>query len=149
MSLFSALEIASSGMKAQRTRMNVSAMNMANKGTTRTAEGGPYKRRDVILRTVEVGAGGFEDRMRALMDPAEAQMEGVEVEEIAVSDDEPVLHYDPGHPDADENGYVAFPNISGIKEMVNMVNAARAYEAGTTVMRTVKTLAEQALRIGR
>lgn len=149
MSLFSTLEIASSGMKAQRTRMNVSAMNMANKGTTRTAEGGPYKRRDVVLRSVDVGPGGFGDRLRAVMDRGEIQTQGVEVEEIVVSEDEAVLHYDPGHPDANVDGYVAFPNISGIKEMVNMVNAARAYEAGTTVMRTVKTLAEQALRIGR
>jgi flagellar basal-body rod protein FlgC len=146
MTLLDTFDITANGMSVQRTRMNVAAMNMANKNTTRTAEGGPYRRRDVVLEAVEL-----EDDFSSVLDrnlggqPAV----GVRVREIAVSDDEPILMYDPGHPDADEAGYVATPNVSGIKEMVNVMSAARAYEAGTSVLKSAREMADQALRIGR
>ena len=151
MSLLRTLDIASTGMAAQRTRMNVAAMNIANQNTTRTEEGGPYKRRDVVLQATQVDTPKFADALAHAMPGTqdEDQSWGVAAEEIVVSNDEPVLVYDPGHPDADETGHVAMPNVSGIKEMVNMMGAARAYEAGTTVMKTVSDMAEQALRIGR
>jgi flagellar basal-body rod protein FlgC len=151
MSLLRTLDIASTGMAAQRTRMNVAAMNIANQNTTRTEEGGPYKRRDVVLQSTQVDTPKFADALAHAMPgtPDDDQAWGVAAEEIVVSNDEPVLVYDPGHPDADETGHVAMPNVSGIKEMVNMMGAARAYEAGTTVMKTVSDMAEQALRIGR
>ena len=150
MTLLRTLDIASTGMSAQRTRMNVSAMNIANQNTTRTPEGGPYKRRDVVLRTTEVDAPRFADALRSQMPRGtDDGVWGVAVDDIVETGDEPILVYDPGHPDADETGHVATPNVSGIKEMVNMLGAARAYEAGTTVMKTVRDMAEQALRIGR
>jgi flagellar basal-body rod protein FlgC len=149
MSLLRTLDIASTGMAAQRTRMNVAAMNIANQNTTRTAEGGPYKRRDVVLQTTPVPAPRFADALVQAMPEQEDEAWGVNAQEIVVTDDDPVLVYDPGHPDADETGHVATPNVSGIKEMVNMLGAARAYEAGTTVMKTVSDMADQALRIGR
>jgi len=146
--IFTTLEIASSGMKAQRTRMNVAAMNMANKNTTRSADGGVYRRRDVILETVEVDNNGFASRLRSAMKGAPTNL-GVKVQSVQESNDPARLHYDPGHPDANPEGYVEMPAISGIEEMVNMMSAARAYEAGAKMMTTVKTMAEQALRIGR
>ena len=146
MTLLRTLDLAASGMTAQRTRMNVAAMNLANKTTTRTEEGGPYKRRDVVLEAIPQERS-FGDRLASEIGDEAAV--GVRVAEIAQSDDEPMMVYDPGHPDADANGYVAMPNVSGIGEMVNLLGAARAYEAGTTVMQTVRSMAEQALRIGR
>jgi len=148
--IFSSLEIASSGMSAQRTRMNVAAMNMANKATTRTAEGGPYRRRDVVLSAVDVQTpGGFAERLRRSVSEADEAAQGVAVSEVAVSQDDPELVFDPGHPDADPDGYVAYPAVNGVKEMVNMMSAARAYEAGAKMLSTVKTMAEKALTIGR
>jgi flagellar basal-body rod protein FlgC len=146
MTLLRTLDLAATGMTAQRTRMNVAAMNIANKSTTRTEEGGPYRRRDVVLEAAPRDDRFGEKLVDAMGDEPAV---GVRVAEIAESKDDPMLVYDPGHPDADPNGYVAMPNVSGIKEMVNLLGAARAYEAGTTVMQTVRTMAEQALRIGR
>ena len=140
MSFFKTFEIASSGMSAQRTRMNVASMNMANKNTTRTEEGGPYKRRDVVLAAKPIDNGSFASRMKAMNGPNSEKFLGVRVENVATSDDPPILHYDPNHPDSDENGYVSIPNINAINEMMNMMGAARAYEAGTTVMRTAKRM---------
>ena len=150
MTLLKTLDIASTGMAAQRTRMNVAAMNIANQNTTRTPEGGPYRRRDVSLTTARVDEPQFANALHQAMPNAMGEEAwGVEVSEIAETTDDPILVYDPGHPDADATGHVATPNVSGIKEMVNMLGAARAYEAGTTVMKTVRDMAEQALRIGR
>jgi flagellar basal-body rod protein FlgC len=150
MSLLRTLDIASTGMAAQRTRMNVAAMNIANQNTTRTAEGGPYKRRDVVLQATPVPTPRFADALaQALPGTQDDEAWGVRAQEIVETGDDPILVYDPGHPDADARGHVATPNVSGIKEMVNMLGAARAYEAGTTVMKTVSEMAEQALRIGR
>jgi flagellar basal-body rod protein FlgC len=146
MTLLRTLDLAAAGMTAQRTRMNVAAMNIANKSTTRTEEGGPYRRRDVVLEAVPQERGFGEALGEAIGEEAPV---GVRVAEIAQSQDEPMMVYDPGHPDADANGYVAMPNVSGIGEMVNLLGAARAYEAGTTVMQTIRAMAEQALRIGR
>ncbi|RMG99986.1 MAG: flagellar basal body rod protein FlgC [Deltaproteobacteria bacterium] len=146
--LFTTLDIAGSGMTAERLRMNVAAMNLANARSTRTAEGGPYRRRDVVLaaRPVE---DTFQRRLGAqLVEPGEPYL-GVEAAEVVTSDDEPILVYEPGHPDADARGYVAYPNVRPVEEMVNLMGAARAYEAGTTVMRTVRKMAEQAFSIGR
>jgi flagellar basal-body rod protein FlgC len=146
MTLLRTMDLTASGMTAQRTRMNVAAMNLANRSTTRTEDGGPYKRRDVVLEAIEP-EGGFGQKLRTAMgeDPAL----GVRVKSIEESKDDPMLVYDPGHPDADANGYVAMPAVDGISEMVDLMGAARAYEAGTTVLSTVRAMAEQALRIGR
>ncbi len=146
MTLLKTMDLTASGMTAQRTRMNVAAMNLANRSTTRTAEGGPYKRRDVVLEAVEPGAG-FGAKLQSAMGDEPAL--GVRVKQIVESQDPANLVYDPGHPDADANGYVSMPAVDGIAEMVDLMGAARAYEAGTTVLSTVRQMAEQALRIGR
>lgn len=149
MTLLRSFDVAGSGMSAQRTRMNVAAMNVANQNTTRTAEGGPYRRRDVVLETVKIPAPNFANHLATEIGEDSPDGWGVTVNQVAISDEDPILIYDPGHPDANETGHVATPNISGIKEMVNMMSAARAYEAGTNVLSTLSEMAEQALRIGR
>lgn len=133
MKLLSLMDTVATGLSAQRTRMEVASSNMANAHTTRTAEGGPYRRRDVVVASREEGGG----------------VAGVEVAEIRSDPSEPRREYDPGHPDADASGYVAYPNINVVEEMVDMITASRAYEAGVTAMRTATNMAERALGIGR
>ncbi len=146
--LFTTLDIAGSGMKAQRLRMNVAAMNLANARSTRSADGGPYRRRDVVLAARPVH-GAFGPALAArLTDLPEANL-GVEAAEVVRSDDDPILVYEPGHPDADPRGYVAYPNVRPVEEMVNLMGAARAYEAQTSVLRTVRKMAERTFSIGR
>ncbi|MGA1847107.1 flagellar basal body rod protein FlgC [Deferribacter abyssi] len=133
MSFFDVLKISATGLSAQRIRINVISSNLANANTTRTKEGGPYKRKDIVFREILNGelAGG------------------VKVEKVIEDEKPPVLKYDPGHPDANEEGYVAYPNINPIEEMVNMLEASRSYEANVTVLNTAKQLALKALEIGR
>lgn len=145
MDFFTAMEVSASGLAAQRTRMNVAASNLANVSTTSTEEGGPYRRRDVVLRSQQVplaisggNAGGFADAVRA-----------VEVAAIEEDAADPRYEYDPGHPDADIDGFVAYPNINGVEEMVDMITASRAYEAGITALNASVSMAERALGIGR
>lgn len=146
MTLLRTMDLTASGMSAQRTRMNVAAMNLANRSTTRTPEGGPYRRREVVLETVPMERG-FDAAMSGALGQTEAV--GVKVKSVELSTEAPMLVYDPGHPDADAAGYVAMPKVDSISEMVDLMGAARAYEAGTTVLSTVRSMAEQALRIGR
>lgn len=148
MSLFTTLDIASNGMHVQRVRMNVASMNMANKDTTATQEGGAYRRRDVYLKTAQIRntfAETFEQQQSKIDQP----YLNVQVDRIATSDDPLEKIYDPAHPDADENGYVELPNVNGLTEMMNILSASRAYEAGTNIMRTVKQMADSAIRIGQ
>jgi flagellar basal-body rod protein FlgC len=140
MDFFTAMEVSASGMNAERTRMNVSASNLANATTTETVEGGPYKRRDVVLAEAPGGAaaGGFAKAVSA-----------VKVAGIVEDQNPPRLEYDPGHPDADADGYVAYPNVNVVEEMVDMITASRAYEAGVTALNTAVGMAESALGIGK
>ena len=141
MNTFSAMEIAGSGLYAQRTRMNVLASNLANARTTQTEEGGPYRRQDPVFRAVPV-----EDRFQNLENGRDAYM--VEVPEIRADPGPPQRVFDPNHPDADDDGYVEMPNINVVEEMVNMITAARAYESGVTLMQSIKGMAQSALSIG-
>jgi len=138
---FTAMEVSASGLSAQRTRMNVASSNLANAQTTQAANGGPYRRRDVVLGSTEVpeAAGTqFGQFVR-----------GVAVQQITEDQKAPRLEYDPGHPHANAEGYVAYPNINPVEEMVDMITASRAYEAGITAMSTAVNMAERALGIGR
>ncbi|MFO7178185.1 MAG: flagellar basal body rod protein FlgC [Pseudomonadota bacterium] len=138
---FSALEIAASGLHAERTRMNTIASNLANARTTRTAEGGPYRRIDPVFEAVAL------DRMRA-----GGAVNGVSLARVAriEQDQRPgTMVYEPGHPDANAEGYVEYPNVNAVEEMVNMITASRAYEAGITSIETIKRMARSALEIGR
>jgi flagellar basal-body rod protein FlgC len=135
---FTSMEVSASGLSVQRTRMNVAASNLANAQTTQTAAGGPYQRRDVVLRAVQAQTPG-----------ANPAINGVEVSQISQDTQPPRLEYDPGHPQANAEGYVAYPNINPVEEMVDMITASRAYEAGITAMSTATHMAERALGIGR
>src|ERR1700753_2259521 len=134
---FTAMEVSASGLSAQRTRMNVAASNLANAETTQAAGGGPYKRRDVVLATADLDPHG------------DANIKGVKVSQIQQDQNPPRLEYDPGHPQANAQGYVAYPNINPVEEMVDMITASRAYEAGITTMSTAVNMAERALGIGK
>jgi flagellar basal-body rod protein FlgC len=138
---FTAMEVSASGLSAQRTRMNVAASNLANAQTTQAAGGGPYKRRDVVLTSVQ--APGTEGT------PYAQSVHGVEVSQITQDSAPPRMEYDPGHPQANAQGYVAYPNINPVEEMVDMITASRAYEAGVTTMSTATNMAERALGIGK
>jgi flagellar basal-body rod protein FlgC len=139
---FSALEVAASGLSAERTRMNTIASNLANARTTRTAEGGPYKRLDPVFEAKQLGGG-------MVGGPNESAVSLVTVPRIQQDARDPQLVYEPGHPDADPKGYVRYPNVNVVEEMVNMITASRAYEAGVTSVESVKAMAKSALGIGR
>ena len=143
MSFFGALDISASGLSAKRMRMDVTAENLANAQTTRGANGQPYRRKDVILqtargdgfRTALAGAVGSVPGAGATQTPG-----GVQVAGIAEDAGAPRRVYDPGHPDADAQGYVAMPNVNPVTEMVDLIAASRAYEANVTAMQTPKTM---------
>jgi flagellar basal-body rod protein FlgC len=145
MSFFKAMNISSSGLAAQRVRMNVLASNMANANTTRTPEGGPYKRQDVVFSANAVG-NEFED---FLDEDWGTQLKKVQVVDIHKDTKAPRRVLDPSNPDADANGYVNMPNIQVMTEMVNMIAATRAFEANTTALNAAKSMANTALEVGR
>lgn len=133
-------EISSSGLYAQRKRLDVIASNLANLETTRTQNGGPYRRKMVVMSTKPVE--GFDEVLSS-------RLEGVEIDDI-VEDDAPFMKvYNPGHPDADEQGYVLKPNVDLIVEITNMLVAKRNFEANVTAVRSTKQMALKALEIGR
>lgn len=144
MNFFSAMEIAASGLGAQRTRMNALASNLANARTTRNENGdGPYRRLDPVFRAVPLN-----ERIAEMQrDPHAGRAYMVEVPEIREDDGPPQQVYEPSHPDADENGFVQLPNVNVVEEMVNMITASRAYESGVTVMQTIKSMARSAISI--
>lgn len=139
--VFSGLEIAASGLSAERGRMNVIASNLANARTTRSADGTPYKRLDPVFVAKHVNGGGFDPVLRKVR---ELSLDGVRAD---TSPGQKV--YEPGHPDADAEGYVEYPNVNVVTEMVNLMTASRAYEAGVTSIETLKSMARAALKIGQ
>lgn len=143
------MEISASGLSAQRTRLNVISQNLANAFTTRTAEGGPYRRQITVF-----SASPFAAQLDRAMDQPNSPTEGANRKGVLVNevknDPSPFKRvYDPGHPDADEQGYVNLPNVEIHTEMVNMVTAQRTYDANVTAVATSKNLAMKALEIGR
>ena len=146
MNFLTAMETSSSGMAAQRYRMNSISANVANAQTTRTPEGGPYRRRDVIFGALPAPRT-FEEELRSQVkpdDPLHVKVLGVSVDERP-----PILKYDPSHPDANEEGYVAMPNINTMEEMVNLMLATRSYQANVAAFNATKSMALNALEIGR
>jgi flagellar basal-body rod protein FlgC len=139
--VFSAMEVAASGLSAERGRMNVVAGNLANARTTRTAEGGPYKRLDPVFSAKPISPGTF--------DPVLKKVETVQLSEVRPDTTPGTMVYEPGHPDANAEGYVEYPNVNVVTEMVNMMTASRAYEAGVTSIESLKSMARAALRIGK
>lgn len=147
MSFFSALHTSASGLTAQRLRMDVISQNIANVSTTRTESGTPYKRKTVIFQEIREN-GPFS---RVLNDALRRGQrgEGVRVQKVVEDQFPGPKVYDPGHPDADEEGYVAMPNVNIVEEMVNMISASRSYEANVTAINNTKAMIAKTLEIGR
>jgi flagellar basal-body rod protein FlgC len=134
-------DIAVSGLRAQRTRMTVTASNIANAQTTRTAEGGPYRRRDPVFETESVGSkfgSSLEKKLRA-----------VEVSRIQKDSRDPITRYLPSHPDANDQGFVDFPNVNLVEEQANLVSSSRSFQANLLVMQKVRGMAEALMRVGQ
>jgi flagellar basal-body rod protein FlgC len=142
----SGFRISGSGMSAQRARMNAISSNIANINTTKTPEGGPYRRKDVVFEAV-ADAKSFGDVIGAT-DPR-ADYARVQVSDIVSDKKAPLMKYEPSHPDANEEGYVAYPNINLMEEMTNMIQASRSYEANVQAVQASKDMALSALEIGR
>ncbi len=153
MDLFQAMQISASGLQAQRVRMNLLATNLANVNSTKTPEGGPFRRKDVFFQAsaLEKVTGRRDQTIfrASFEDELERQIQGVEVSRIVQDRRPPRMVYDPAHPEANEDGYVALPNINSISEMVSMINATRSYEAGVTAINAAKDMINKALTIGR
>ena len=142
MSLFDSLSVSASGMSAQRTRAELLVENIANAETTRTPEGGPYRRKDAVFGTADVNSP-FSSIFRNQLGT------GVEVSEIVVDQRDPEKRFLPGHPDADLNGYVAFPRMSPAEDMVDLLTASRGYEANVTAISAVKDMLQRSIDIMR
>ncbi|WP_028585472.1 flagellar basal body rod protein FlgC [Desulfogranum mediterraneum] len=143
MDIFTTFDIAASGLKAQRTRLNTISSNLANAETTSTPEGGPYKKKSVVFQSEPVS---FKNQLNKSINN---HAEGVKVAKIIEDQEPPQKVYNPAHPDADDDGYIALPNVSVIKEMVDLMSATRSYEANTTTIKSAKRMALKALEIGR
>lgn len=138
MSLFSSIQVSSSGMSAQRARAELLVENMANSETTRTPEGGPYRRKDVVFSTA-IQASPFSAVFQNELG------NGVAVSEIVQDTREPDRRYMPGHPDADANGYVAFPHMNPAEDMVDLLNSTRSYQANVAAIASVKDMISRSI----
>jgi flagellar basal-body rod protein FlgC len=138
--MFDAIEVLSKGLSATRTRVNTIASNIANAETTRTPEGGPYKRRDVV-QVAQTSNSKFASALDRL------SLASPSVYAVVEDKAEPRKIYQPGHPDADPNGYVAYPNINVVTTMTDMISASRLYQANVEAIRTVRTMSDEAQRI--
>jgi len=145
MDLLTSIKISSSGLGANRKRMASISSNIANAQTTRTAEGGPYRKKEVVFGA-EPSRRSFSEVLEGEID---AQAQEVHATEVISTNKPPVLKYEPNHPDANAEGYVAYPNINVMEEMANMISTSRAYEANVTAINTAKNMAMKALEIGR
>jgi flagellar basal-body rod protein FlgC len=138
MSLFSSLQVSASGMAAERARAEIVVENMANAETTRTPEGGPYRRKDVVFST-DLQASPFSAVFQNEL------ASGVRVSDVTVDDRPPEMRYMPGHPDADANGYVAFPRMNPAEEMVDLMNASHSYQGNVAAMSAVKDMINRSI----
>lgn len=145
MDLIQTIDTAAGGMVAQRIRLNVISANLANANTTRTEEGGPYRRKTPIFEAVPIDQP-FQSHLENALGE---ELQGVRVTEIVPVAGEFRRIFDPSHPDADKKGYVYLPNVNLVQEMVHMLNANRAYEANAAVIKAAKAMALKALEIGR
>ena len=145
MSLFSVLSVSASGMAAQRTRAQLLVENIANSETTRTAEGGPYRRKDAIFSS-DAAASPFASELDAQLS---GEMTGVKVTGITVDTRDPEQRYMPGHPDADANGYVSMPRVNPAEDMVDLMGATRSYQANVSAVSAVKDMIQHSIDLLR
>ena len=147
MALFQAFDISASGMTAQRFRTDIIAENVANVNTTRTEDGTPYRRKIVTFAEKDLNSFG---NMLAKTSRRIYGGDGVKVTKVAEDDTTDfIMKYDPSHPDADENGYVTYPNVNIITEMTDLIDASRSYEANATAFEASKSMASKGLQIGK
>jgi flagellar basal-body rod protein FlgC len=139
MAISTGLDILAKGMSAQRTRLNLVASNLANANTTKTEEGGPYKRKDPIFKAINVDSDS----------PDGEGLSTVSVVEIRTDETKGQKIYDPQHPDADEKGFVEMPNVNVVEEMVNMITASRSFEANVQAFQTLRDMSNRAIDLGR
>jgi flagellar basal-body rod protein FlgC len=143
MSVFSSMQINASGLSLERLKMDTISTNIANINTTRTEEGGPYRRKEVV----------FEENLKTMKNKLSGKNEkrsmGVKVTGIADDNDNLKVVYDPSHPDADEDGYVLLPNVNLVDEMIALINTQRTYEANVTALNTSKSILKKALEISK
>lgn len=144
MSLFSSLSVSASGMAAQRARAELLVENMANAETTRTPDGGPYRRKDVVFESQQVSSP-FSSVLQSEMDGATTT--GVTVSDVVVDQSDPEKRYMPGHPDADKDGYVSFPRINPAEDMVDLVDTSRNYESNVSAISAVKDMIQQSINL--
>mgnify|MGYP001303652038 CR=1 FL=1 len=153
MGFFDGYDVAASGMSAQRTRINITSANIANAKTTHTEEGGPYKKQEVVFEDILLGKTNAKDNSASSLDKmnpkeqTEVALRGVGVKSIVESDAKPVMRFEPQHPDANEEGYVAYPDINPVIEMVNMIEAMRSYESNVAAFNTHKNIDTKTLDI--
>jgi flagellar basal-body rod protein FlgC len=145
MDFLTSLKISSSGLAANRKRMGAISSNIANAQTTRTPEGGPYRKKEVVFGS-EPARESFGEILEGELDE---KAQSVHATEVISSDKPPVLKYEPDHPDANDQGYVAYPDINVMEEMADMISASRAYEANISAMNTTKSMAMKALELGK
>ncbi len=144
MNLMTAIEIGASGLAAQRKRLEVLVSNLVNANTTQPAGTEPYRRKEVVFAATEP-----EQAFGAALDDAMGDARGVQVTGVVTSNADPVRRYEPGHPHADKDGYVLYPNINPMEEMVNMLSAARSYEANLQAVSSAKEMAQKTLELLR
>ena len=145
MDFFSSMNVSSSALTAERTRMNLISSNLANANATRTPEGGPYKRKDAVFAATPLESSFG----RALDGASGKELRQVEIQRIVEDQSPPRMQYDPSHPDADAKGYVAMPNVNVIEEMADMIAATRTYEANVTAVQAAKSMALKTLEISK
>ncbi len=144
MNLFGVLDINASALTAERQRAEVTASNMANAETTSTASGGPYKKQLVVFGTAQPGEGKFALTLSRFGD---LHARGVKVERVVQDSAPPIRRYEPGHPDADSDGYVSFPDINPAEEMVNLMGAAQAYQLNVSAAQATKAMISETIQI--
>lgn len=152
MSLFNIFQITAQGMTAQRERLEAASANLANSETTRTAEGGPYRRRDVVFETATLTNTGttsnFGSSFDSLLQESTPAAQGVQATTLVSQTNNGVRRFEPNHPDADAQGYVTMPDVDPLEETVNMMSAARSFEANSTAFNTAKEMARASLKLG-
>lgn len=146
MNLLGVMEVSGSALQAERIRAEVVAANMANAETTRTADGGPYRRQEVVFSS-EAPSHAFATRLSSASGPTDPSIGGVRVSAVVTDSSSPLRRYDPGNPDADKDGYVAYPDINPLTEMVDLMGATRAYGLNSSAIQAEKGMISASLDI--
>lgn len=144
MNLFAMFDVSGSALTAERERAEVVASNMANAETTRTAKGGPYQRQEVIFGSTPVGGSSFAERLASATD---GNVQGVQVVKVVGDPTPAIRRFDPSHPDADAQGYVSYPAINPVQEMVDLMGASRSYQLNVSALQSTKQMIQQSLEI--